>query len=136
MTSTSGCSLPPKPMPQSTARTIPAVAAAAVEVEIHADFARPAQRQEGQVAIVISPYLRVRSVSRFRSVASFHVVNVGAGLRSANSRSPSSVRSGSICSIIIVPSANSGASPPVATTFIGPPNSALIRASRPSISPT
>ena len=36
-------------------------------------------------------------------------------------RSPSSVRSGSICSISIVPSANSGARPPVAITFRPPP---------------
>ena len=35
---------------------------------------------------------------------------MGAGLRSANIRSPSRVKSGSICSIIKVPSANNGAS--------------------------
>ena len=49
------------------------------------------------------------------------VHNLGAGLRSANMRSPSSVRSGSIRSNISVPSENSGASPPVATTLSGMP---------------
>ena len=43
------------------------------------------------------------------------------------------VRSRSTCSMASVAPANRPASPPVAITFIGAPNSALMRATMPSI---
>ena len=116
---------------------------AAIEIEIHTDFARSAQRQERKVAnrrvheILSMPHMssalymgyaaRVEqfarysgSISRVRSRGM-----AGAGLRSASIRSPSRVRSGRMWWIIVVPSENKGARPPVATTFIGAPQAVL-----------
>ncbi len=100
-------------------------AVAAIQVEVHADLARPAEGQEGESA----GFLVHQSLSVIRVLSRG---NVGAGLRSANSRSPSSVRSGSIRSNTVVPSPSSGASPPVAITLSGWSNSARMRATSPS----
>ena len=96
-------------------------AVAAIEVEVHADLARTAQRQEQDLA-------GLREERRF---ARAH----GPVFRRWIEARPRSVISGSSASIASVPSANSGARPPVAITFIGAANSSRIRATSPSMSP-
>ena len=91
------------------------LAVEAVEVEVHADLAAAAERHEQQLVVALrhghaAPRLR-RQISTI----------------------PESVRSGSVCSMVSVPPAKSGASPPVATTFIGTPNSRRMRSTSPSI---
>ena len=91
-------------------------ALATVEVDVHADFARAAKREEQQFV--------------FGSEILLHAA------RSASMASPSRVRSESTASNSSVCSSNRIASPPVATTLTGRPISFFIRAIRPSIRPT
>ena len=95
----------------------------AVEIEVHADLAGPAQRQEDQV-LAAQPI----DVEMFRHLPLF---------RRCIRMRPWIVRSRSIWSNSVVASANIGASPPVATTGMArSPSSARIRWIKPSISPT
>ncbi len=97
----------------------------AVQVQIHADFAGTAERQEQQVVL-----------ARHRAMRELRIgVGVGhqRGLRRLISTSPIRVRLGSTTSIVPVTSSNKGARPPVATTFIGLPYSATMRGTMPSI---
>ena len=89
----------------------------AVEVEVHADLARAAQRHEQQL------------VGRRDG----HCVFL---LRLKISISPRAVMSGTVCSMMPIEPSNTGARPPVETTFIGLPNSLTMRVTMPSIKPT
>ena len=89
-----------------------------VEIEVHADLAGAAECDEEQ--FVPARHQRRHAV-RFR--------------RHIEAR-PRSVISESTSRITGVPSAKSGASPPVAMTFMSVPNSSTMRATSPSISPT
>src|SRR6185295_2699363 len=88
------------------------LAGMAVEVEVHADLARAAQREEQQLVVRgnCHPRLRCQISSR-----------------------PRDIRSGSMASNSPISSLNTLARPPVATTFIGSPYSARIRRIRLSI---
>ena len=101
------------------------LALAAVEVAVHADLARAAERQVDEAR------------SGRGDDGGERIVHHAARLRCATSTMPRRVSSGSVASITSVPSANSGARPPVAITVNGPPSaySALIRATMPSIRP-
>ena len=88
------------------------LAAAAVEIDVHADLARAAERYEQQF------------FSRYHFQP--RVVMLYSKLK------PWIVRSGSIASNTFVCLSNRVARPPVATTVIGRPSSRLIRPARPS----
>ncbi len=96
--------------------------AEAIGVEIHADLARSAKRQEDQFI--------------FRRKAIHQAFFAFAALRAWISISPRMVRSGSICSMAGISGRNRCASPPVATTVMGLPYSALMPVISPVISPT
>ena len=91
------------------------LAGVAVEIEVHADLARPAQGEEQELVVRRDGHALLRLKISIR---------------------PRAVMSGTFCSITEVEPSNTGARPPVETTFIGRPNSALMRATRPSIRPT
>src|SRR6185437_10013170 len=96
----------------------------AIERQIHADLADAAERQEGQL---------VRLVRRPGSAHEGPAFRLRLWMRTR----PQSVRFSSTFSITGVTPSNTGARPPVATTRIGPPpNSALMRWTSPSTSPT
>jgi hypothetical protein len=84
--------------------------AAAVEIDVHADLARPAEGQEQQ--LFAGGHFALPLASRAR---------------------PWMVRSGSIASNTSVCLSNRMARPPVATTFTGRPISAFSLATNPSI---
>ncbi len=90
----------------------------AVEVEIHADLVRPAERQEDELI----------------TLRGGHQAGLATLRRWISSR-PRIVRSGSKWSIMSVAPSNRETTPPVATTVRCPPRSALIRAISPSMSP-
>ena len=85
-----------------------------VEIEVHADFAGAAERREDEAV----------------ELGSCH------RLRRCRSMSPRRVRSGSTASMAPVAVSKSSASPPVATTVMGLPTSARMRATMPSSKPT
>ena len=91
----------------------------AVAVEIHPDLIRAAQRQEDQFVV------------RIRRHDVGEVV-----LRRQTSKRPRMVRSLSKISMQFIEPSKSEATPPVATTVIGWPYSALMRVISPSIRPT
>src|SRR6185436_743399 len=93
----------------------------AIGIEIHADLARTAQRQEHQLVLRREPIL----FGHYRLA-----------LRAWISISPRMVRSGSIWSIAGISGRNKCASPPVATTVMGRPYSFLMPLINPVISPT
>src|SRR5690606_2425293 len=93
----------------------------AVQIEVHADLVRPAQRQEDEL-VALGLFHGVRS-------------SMWALRRQISSR-PRMVRSGSKWSMLAVAPSNRETTPPVATTVIGAPYSAFMRAMRLSISPT
>ena len=90
---------------------------AAVEIDVHPDFARTAQGQEQQFVFGLEILLHEDA-------------------RSASMARPSRVRSLSTASNRSVISSNSNARPPVATTRAGRPICVFIRATSPSISAT
>ncbi len=91
----------------------------AVEAEIHSDFAAAAQRQEQQlVGAGTIGHGRFFLLNRWISTSPFMVI------------------SGSRWAMTGVAPTKSGASPPVAMTVKGAPNSLAIRDTSPSISPT
>ena len=92
-------------------------ALAAVQVDVHANFARPAKGQEQQFVFGSEIFLQAEALS-------------------ARMARPVSVRSLSTASNRSVISSNRSARPPVATTFAGRPISPFIRDTRPSISAT
>src|SRR5207244_12102018 len=94
------------------------LAAIAVEVEVHADLAGAAERQE-----IKRVGIAHRGVVCGEGRGGAHRWVLWRYMR----RSPQRVRSGSTVSIASVAPANKGASPPVATVRIAAPNSFLIR---------
>ena len=96
------------------------LAVAAEQAHVHADLVGAAERHEQELA---RPRV-IRGVGHFDR------------FRRLIWARPRKVRSGSRCWITFVASAKSGASPPVAITVMSAPNSDLMRATRPSISPT
>src|SRR5205814_529436 len=93
------------------------LAAAAVEIDVHADLARPAERDEEELL----------ARNHWDSIIGLREVAM-----SYSRLNPWMVRSGSIASKTWVCLSNKVARPPVATTVIGPPTSCLIRSARPS----
>src|SRR4029077_6261573 len=90
-------------------------AGVAVQIEVHADLAGPAQGEEQELVVRRDGHALLRLKISIR---------------------PRAVMSGTICSITEVDPSNTGARPPVEITFIGLPNSALMRATMPSVRPT
>ena len=97
----------------------------AVEVQVHADLAGPAERQEVEF---VSPGRPVAHGARAQEPAP--------RLARWMASRPRRVRSESTASMHAVARAKREARPPVAITFMGWPYSPLMRATRPSISPT
>src|SRR5690348_4252398 len=89
------------------------LAAAAVEIDVHADLARAAQRDEQQ-------FFAGNHCADFTAMAYSRL-------------NPWMVRSGSIASNRLVCLSNRCARPPVATTVAGPPSSRFMRSTSPSI---
>jgi hypothetical protein len=90
--------------------------AEAVEIEVHADLVRPAQRQEDELVVRVCGHPAARW-----------------GLRRWISSRPRMVRSWSKWSMALVAPSNSEATPPVPITVRGLGHSVLMRATSPSI---
>ena len=102
----------------------------AVKIEVHADLARPAERDEDELAQCST---RAHGGAGSGGIGCGHHFPL---LRRWISQRPHSVSVGSTVSITGLAPSKRGAKPPVATTPIGSPHSARMRATRPSINPT
>ena len=102
----------------------------AVKIEVHADLARPAERHEDELAQCGTC---ARGGAGSGGIGCGHHLPL---LRRWISHRPHSVSVGSTVSIASLAPSKSGAKPPVATTPMGSPHSARMRATRPSINPT